>query len=214
MRILRRNHRRSLVCVKSICFANTTLAKSIFSHCVLSSKPCKDVIVQMSTEPKEEFFDIVNERDEIIGRATRSQVHAQFLRHRAVHVWIFNSRGNFLLQKRSLTKDTCPGTWTSSVCGHVDAGESYQEAVAREIREEIGLEKIPEFQEIAYEPASSETFMEFTRIYRAESEGPFRFPPEEISELRWMPPNQITRLINEHPDDFAPLFRHLWTRVQ
>src|SRR5215475_14454512 len=88
----------------------------------------------------EDIFDVVNERDEVIGRQPRSVVHAQGLLHRAVHVLVFNSRGEIFLQKRSMKKDRQPGVWDSSSSGHVDSGEAYDETAARELREEIGLD--------------------------------------------------------------------------
>ena len=87
----------------------------------------------------EEIFDVVNERDEVIGRAPRREVHARGLWHRAVHVLVFNARGEVFLQKRSLKKDTAAGRWDSSSSGHVDAGEAYDDCAVRELREEIGL---------------------------------------------------------------------------
>jgi isopentenyldiphosphate isomerase len=70
----------------------------------------------------EEIFDIVNERDEVIGRLPRSQVHREGRKHRAVHVLVFNARGEIFLQKRSMAKDTFPArgirrppaTWTAA----------------------------------------------------------------------------------------------------
>src|SRR5438105_1676614 len=62
----------------------------------------------------EEIFDVVNERDEVIGQATRQEVHRKGLKHRATHVLVFNSRGKVFLQKRSVRKDRQPGLWDSS----------------------------------------------------------------------------------------------------
>ena len=87
----------------------------------------------------EEIFDIVNERDEVIDRGPRGEVHRLGLRHRAVHVLVFNSRGEVFLQKRSMKKDTAQGKWDSSSSGHVDSGEDYDACAVRELREEIGL---------------------------------------------------------------------------
>src|SRR5688572_9929677 len=88
----------------------------------------------------EEIFDVVNERDEVIGRNTRSVVHRLGLRHRAVHVLVYNSKGAIFLQKRSMQKDTFPGAWDSSAAGHLDCGEDYDACAIREMREELGLE--------------------------------------------------------------------------
>src|SRR5256885_1188600 len=92
----------------------------------------------MST-PVEEWFDVVNEKDEVISRARRREVHAQGLWHRAVHVLVFNCHGAVFLQKRSMLKDLSPGLWDSSCSGHLDAGEDYDAAAVRELREEIGI---------------------------------------------------------------------------
>src|SRR5436189_1915417 len=90
-------------------------------------------------DPREEIFDVVNERDEVIDRKPRSEVHRLGLLHRAVHVLVFNSRGQIFLQKRSMKKDRQPGLWDSSASGHVDSGEDYDTTAVREAREEIGL---------------------------------------------------------------------------
>ena len=70
----------------------------------------------------EEIFDVVNERDEVIGQKPRSEIHRLKLNHRAVHVLVFNSRRELFLQKRSMKKDCFPGTWDSSASGHLASG--------------------------------------------------------------------------------------------
>src|SRR5690606_15702831 len=81
----------------------------------------------------DELFDVVNERDEVTGRATRKAVHRERLLHRAVHALAFDREGRVFLQKRSLLKDTSPGCWDSSCSGHLDSGEPYDIAVVREL---------------------------------------------------------------------------------
>src|SRR6266542_4522429 len=87
----------------------------------------------------DEYFDVVNERDEPVRRALRSEVHANAWLHRAVHVLVFDDHCRLFLQKRSMKKDTCPGLWDSSCSGHLDAGEDYDAAAIRELQEELGL---------------------------------------------------------------------------
>ena len=87
-----------------------------------------------------EIFDVVDEEDRIVGEATRDQVHVDpSLIHRVVHVLVFNSNHDLFLQKRARTKDIHPGKWDTSVGGHVDKGESYQDAAVREMEEELGI---------------------------------------------------------------------------
>ena len=76
----------------------------------------------------DEVFCVVDAQDRVIGSESRDRVHVNNLRHRAVHVLVFNQRGEVFLQRRSIWKDTHPGKWDSSTAGHVDAGESYEEA--------------------------------------------------------------------------------------
>ena len=121
----------------------------------------------------EEIFDVVNERDEVVGRQTRREVHRLGLMHRAVHVLVFNSRGQVFLQKRSMTKDRQPGLWDSSASGHLDCGESYDACAVRELREEIGLELSAPPQRLFKLPASEQTDQEHGWVYRCEAEGPF-----------------------------------------
>ena len=82
----------------------------------------------------QEIFDVVNGRDEVIGRQLRSEVHRLGLKHRATHVLVFNSRSEVFLQKRSMKKDRQPGVWDSSVSGHVDSGEDYDACAVRELK--------------------------------------------------------------------------------
>ncbi|MGH7972763.1 MAG: NUDIX hydrolase, partial [Limisphaerales bacterium] len=87
----------------------------------------------------EEIFDVVDDKDQVVGKRTRDEVHRLGLMHRAVHVLVFNAHGQVFLQKRSMKKDRQPGLWDSSTSGHLDSGETYDHCAIRELGEEIGL---------------------------------------------------------------------------
>ena len=161
----------------------------------------------------EEIFDVVNERDEVIGRARRNEVHARGLLHRAVHVLVYNARGEIFLQKRSMKKDRQPGVWDSSASGHVDSGEDYDPCAVRELKEEIGLAVSVTPQRFFKIPACEETDQEFVWVYRCENEGPFTLHPDEIDEGRWFTPGEVTRWVKERPQDFATAFVFIWNKV-
>jgi isopentenyl-diphosphate delta-isomerase type 1 len=161
----------------------------------------------------EEIFDIVNEQDEVIGRAPRSEVHALGLLHRAIHVFVFNSRGEIFLQKRSMKKDRQPGVWDSSCSGHVDSGEDYDQTAMRELREEIGLRLNAPPARLFKMDACAETDAEFVWAYRCESDGPFQLDPDEIETGDWFKPERVSRWIEERPGDFAPAFMLIWGRA-
>lgn len=95
-----------------------------------------------SAQAPQELLTVVDDQeDQQLGLEPRWRIHRDGLKHRAVHMPLFDSRGRFYLQQRSLAKDTHPGQWTSSAGGHVDPGEDYHPAAAaRELAEELGLE--------------------------------------------------------------------------
>jgi isopentenyl-diphosphate delta-isomerase type 1 len=160
----------------------------------------------------EEFFDVVNERDEPVGRASRREVHARGLRHRAVHILVFDHDGRVFLQKRSMRKDVAPGRWDSSCSGHVDAGEDYDFAAARELREELGLDGAVPIRWFRVE-ACRETGEEFVWVYRLRSDGPFVLNADEIERGEWLAPAEVKRRITRSPEDYAPAFRLIWARA-
>jgi isopentenyldiphosphate isomerase len=162
----------------------------------------------------EEMFDVVNDRDEVIGSERRSEVHRLGLQHRAVHVLIFNRRGQIFLQKRSLKKDRQPGVWDSSASGHVDRGEDYDACALREVHEELGLRLSGAPKRLFKLPASTETDQEHVWVYRAEAEGPFHLHPDEIERGEWFEPASVTRWASIRPDEFAGAFVVIWTRLQ
>lgn len=158
----------------------------------------------------EEIFDVVNERDEVIGQRTRREVHQLRLFHRAVHVLVFNSRGLVFLQKRSTKKDCFPGAWDSSASGHLDAGETYDACAVRELREELSLELAAPLKRLLKINGCPETGYEFVWVYRGESEGPFALHPEEIERGGWFAPDEVTRWMAERPGDFAGALLLIW----
>ena len=160
----------------------------------------------------EEIFDVVNELDEVIDRKPRSEVHARGLLHRAVHVLVFNTRGEVFLQKRSMKKDRQPGLWDSSASGHLDSGEDYDACAVRELREEISLSLTQPPRRLFKIDACEETDAEFVWVYRCESEGPFTLHPEEIDEGGWFAPAAVTRWMKERPQDFASALLLIWRK--
>lgn len=162
----------------------------------------------------DEIFDVVNDRDEVIGQQTRGKVHQLGLKHRAVHVLVFNRRGELFLQKRSMLKDTFPGAWDSSASGHLDTGEEYDACAVRELWEEIGLKVELTPRRLFKIDSCDETGQEFVWVYRLESEGPFTLHPEEIESGGWFAPEKIAQWMAERPEDFARALLYIWSKLQ
>lgn len=145
----------------------------------------------------DEWFDTLNDKGEKIGRAPRTVCHnGSMLLHPVVHVHIINSKGELLLQKRSLTKKIQPGKWDTSVGGHIDSGEALESAIARETLEELGISLVIN----ALIPVKNYIFQssverEFVYSYIYRYEGPIKFQQEEIDEVAYFNRTTIERLI-------------------
>ena len=162
-----------------------------------------------------ELFDVVDEENRVISQASRHEVHTQKLKHRAVHILVFNAKGDIFLQKRSRWKDANPGRWDSSAAGHVSAGCGYDETAVRELQEELGVSAPLEL--IGTHPSTRETGWEFVQVYRAEYNGPFTWPRAEIESGLFFPVELLERWTAARPHDFSNSFLasfRLWRETQ
>ena len=184
-----------------------TLAQWVELTRAFDPHPLKDCAQQA-----DELFDVVDANDQVTGTATRGEVHAKHLLHRAVHVFVFNKRGDLLLQQRSHLKDVHPGLWDSSVSGHLNTGEHYPAAALRELDEEMAIRGTTA-TELACLPASAATGWEHVRVYQARHDGPLLFPCSEVSAAIWMPVAEIKVWIAASPADFADGFLACWRAV-
>ena len=132
----------------------------------------------------EELLEVVNEKGEIIRTLPRSELHGDpSLLHRVVHVLVFSSTGDLFLQKRSMKKDVAAGKWDTSVGGHVSSGETLEEAVRREMEEELGIveNKLTFlYSYIHSNPYESELVSTYSCVY----DGEIQFQQDEIDEVR------------------------------
>lgn len=155
-----------------------------------------------------EIFDVVDERDQVIGQASRHEVHRQKLLHRAVHVFVFNKAGELFLQRRSKWKDMHPLRWDSSAAGHVNTGHTYDETAPREIEEELGVSADVESRWVI--APGEATGWEHVRLYIARHDGPFRLNPAELDGGGFFTMEQIDHWTAARPGDFATGFLECW----
>lgn len=175
-----------------------------------------------------ELLWIVDEADEVIGQATRTEVHARRSWHRQSYVLLFNFRGDLLIQKRSSDRKFDPNKWTTSVSGHVIGGDSYLISAQRETLEELGIElgnlkylgKVLAFSEAAGEicggPSAVYTIVEDIPVQA------FNRQEAEIEKVAYVDPRRIRRAIDgleilvledeiiHFAEDFAPVFDLFW----
>jgi isopentenyldiphosphate isomerase len=132
-----------------------------------------------------EMFQLVDETGRPAGTAERSACHGNpDLIHAVVHLHVLDRDGRLYLQRRALSKDTNPGRWDTSVGGHVAAGEPVDAALAREAREELGIDAAAARRLFAY-LYRNRFESEFAHCYLLEYDGPFSPDPGEIAEGRF-----------------------------
>lgn len=141
-----------------------------------------------------EMMDVVNEKDEIVGRASRQEVYEKLLTHRIAHVLVFNRKGELALQLQGEKKKFCPLHWVSTAAGHVRSEETCEQAALREFFEETGV-RLPIrflFKDLFVDHRGMSKFLYF---YRADYEGPFKVNPDEVAKIEFFSFPQIREMV-------------------
>ena len=160
---------------------------------------------------KEEWFPLVNEEGETIGKATRRECHSGSKQlHPVIHLHIFNDAGELYLQKRSMNKDIQPGKWDTAVGGHIDYGETVEDALRREVREELGItEFTPQFiTRYVFESAIEK---ELVNTFRTVYNGEIQPDTEELDGGRFWSLKEIKSKLGENM--FTPNFEQEFKRL-
>lgn len=158
-----------------------------------------------------EVLDVVNDQDDVIGQASMTDVYARQLNHRIVHVLVFNSQGEMLLQKRSEKKAFCPGHWSTSIGGHVQSGETYEAAALREAKEELGIDVALTFLRKDYYRVS-DCQTKFISTFHIVHDGPFVPDPEEVAGIVFLPVPTIQAMLAQN-EPFHPELAHILSKV-
>ena len=159
----------------------------------------------------DELVDIVDAQDRVVGRASRGEMRAGRLRHRATYLLIFNGRGDLFVHLRTATKDVYPSHWDVAVGGVVAAGETYDEGARRELAEEVGIrDAVPQaLFDLAYEDAANQVN---GRVYRVTWDGPLTLQAEEVVRGEWLPLAEVRARMRTEPfcpDGIAVFDRYL-----
>jgi isopentenyl-diphosphate delta-isomerase type 1 len=161
-----------------------------------------------------ELLAVVDENDCVIDVSPRHVIHATGLRHRAVHILVFNDEGQLFLQKRAKNKDLNPGLWDTSAAGHVDAGENYDSSAIRETAEELGIHAADTLEPLFKLAATAAIGMEFIQVYRCQHNGPFILAPDEIDEGGWFSMTELSVRIKEDDPLLTETFKTIWRRLE
>ena len=160
----------------------------------------------------QEYLDVVDALDSVIDRQTRSEIHRLGLRHRAVHILVFNEHARVFLQKRSMQKDLNRGLWDTTAAGHVDSGESYVSCAPRELAEELGIEAT--LEPLFKLQATPELGMEFIQVFRCQHNGPFNLSPDEIDEGIWQELEELDSRVKADDQTLTRTFKVILQRFR
>ena len=132
------------------------------------------------SDPASERVSIVDEANVRVGAATRAEMRARHLVHRAAYILVFNGVGEIFVQKRTLTKDIFPGYYDVAAGGVVLADEDYDTGARRELAEELGIHDVPlvECFDFFYDDPRSRAW---GRAYRCVWDGPIVLQAAEIA---------------------------------
>lgn len=160
--------------------------------------------------PQPELVVLLDDAGNPIGEAEKSEVHTTSTAlHLAFSCHIFNHKGEVLITRRALSKQTWPGVWTNSVCGHPGPGEPMEAAIRRRAMDELGVrlesitEALPDFRYRAVD-ASGIVENEVCPVFVALAHSDPEPAASEVCEWKWVSPRDLTDSIAHTPFVFSP----------
>ena len=158
----------------------------------------------------EEQVVLVSEKDEILGVMDKMQAHENGILHRAFSVFLFNDKGEMLLQKRAADKYHSPNQWTNAVCSHPRMGETYMEAAQRRLKEELGIETPITYRfNFLYKADVGQNLWdhELDHVFTGNFEGEFKLNEDEVSEVRYISIDELDKEMSANPENFTEWFK-------
>ena len=153
---------------------------------------------------------LVDEKDNAIGTGEKITVHKNGQLHRAFSVFIFNSKGELLLQQRALSKYHSPGLWSNTCCGHPKPDEPIDSAARRGLKEEMGIEAdLKELFSFIYKVPFPNGLSEneYLHVFAGRFDGSPQPSPQEAANWKWVDTAWLKKDIKENPDNYTYWFR-------
>ena len=160
---------------------------------------------------------LVDVNDRPVGSMEKMQAHEQGLLHRAFSVFIFNGKGEMLLQQRTLSKYHSGGLWTNACCSHPFPDEETAEAARRRLKEELGFETpIEKVFDFVYKADFDNglTEHEFDHVFNGEYEGEILLNKEEAMDVCYKDVQEIKHLLQEYPKEYTAWFHLAFPKIE
>lgn len=161
---------------------------------------------------------LVDENDNEIGHIEKMAAHVDGGKlHRAFSIFLFNSKGELLLQKRAGGKYHFGSLWTNTCCSHPNKGETLEHAVHRRLKEELGIDtdmkEITKFTYRASDPKSGLTEYEIDHVFIGTFDSDPKPNPEEVEDIKWIKLDDLRKDVNQHPEKYTPWFKIILDNV-
>lgn len=146
---------------------------------------------------------IVNTEDKVIGVKDRKQVQNYDI-YRVSALWLRSKQGNILLARRALTKKNDPGKWAAAVAGTVEAGETYEQNIKKEMQEELGIKVKPVAHvKTAFLSGKHKFFCQWYTATVDENKITFKLQKKEVAEVKWFSKKELEDYFTNHPEAFS-----------
>ena len=165
---------------------------------------------------EDELVILVDEQDNEIGLMSKTEAHKKALLHRAISVFIFNSNGEWLLQRRALKKYHSSGLWTNTSCTHPLPNETNIDAANRRLRQEMGMQcSLKEIFSFTYKEALDNelTENEFDHVFIGITNDIPIINDEEVAEFKYIQYRDLTLDIKKNPTHYTVWFKKIIDQV-
>jgi isopentenyl-diphosphate delta-isomerase len=158
----------------------------------------------------EEKVVLVDENDNEVGTERKTRAHQQGRLHRAFSIFVFNSKGELLIQKRAKTKYHSGGLWANTCCSHPRPGEPIEKAAHRRLKEEMGFEcELKKAFSFTYRAEFENGLIEheYDHVFIGKFDGEPQPDPEEVEDWKWVDTEELKKDIKENPDSYTYWFK-------
>jgi len=158
---------------------------------------------------------LVDKNDNQIGVMEKMEAHTKGELHRAFSIFIFNSLGELLLQRRALSKYHSPGLWTNTCCSHPLENEEYKDGAIDRLMFEMGIEcNIKEVFSFIYKAKFSNGLIEheYDRVFVGNYDGDVEYNVDEVHEIKWIELAELYSEIEKNSDEYTEWFKILMNK--
>ncbi|MEP6648037.1 MAG: isopentenyl-diphosphate Delta-isomerase [Saprospiraceae bacterium] len=160
---------------------------------------------------------LVDAKDQAIGSRDKMEAHELGLLHRAFSIFIFNTKGEMLLQQRAMNKYHSGGLWTNACCSHPLPQEETPAAAQRRLKEELGFSTpIKKVFDFVYKAEFDNGLIEyeFDHVFTGEYDGPINFNKEEVKDFCYRNVSEIGQDLQSHPQKYTAWFHVAFPKIE